>query len=367
MITFFHNFSNTWGAKIILGLLALCMVVWYGVGSFANKNPATQEVITVGSNGVTLQEIMRDFDQERQKLTTMAGRYISPQQAISFGLLAQVVQTKITEKLNENIRADLGLDASHESIQKYVLRTPAFLDVTGNFDKNLFNAYLMQNGLSEKQLADDLKDSLAIKHLENTVASLGYAPNALAELAYRFQNEKRDVSTILIEQNTLKIVEKPSDEDLKEYYEAYAEEFMMPEMRRISIVQITPDTVQSKIKISESDVNDLYEEEKSKYVIPEKRDIAQIRFNTRAEADAFMPSLTPVNFADKAVEIGQTPEQTSFGSVSKDEMLDELSLPAFQAHKGDIIGPVEAISGWHILFVKNITPAITPPAAEIKN
>ena len=63
MIQGFSNFSKGWGAKIILGLLTLSMIVVWGLGGFLNTNVYGQKpAIEVGSDTVSIPELMNAFN-----------------------------------------------------------------------------------------------------------------------------------------------------------------------------------------------------------------------------------------------------------------------------------------------------------------
>ena len=218
MIQGFSNFSKGWGAKIILALLTLSMIVVWGLGGFLNTNVYGQKpAIEVGSDAVSMSELMNAFNAEKDRLTRMmGGRYLSNKEALELGLLDQVVQQQIMERVQNQLFEELGLTASNEAVRKYVERHPAFADAVGNFDKNMFYAYLSQMQMNETMLAQKLQKELAAQHLANTIQELGYAPDLLTRLAYQYQNEKRDVEFAVIRPEDLIITEKPSTEKLRE-------------------------------------------------------------------------------------------------------------------------------------------------------
>lgn len=368
MITFFHNFANTWGAKFIFILLTLCMIVWFGLGSFSNLNPMAEKAVTVGDNSTTIQDVIKDFEIQRKKISQMTGgRYFSPEQAIESGVLLQVVGQQVSDLVATGIREKIGLTASNAAVQKYVERNPVFSDVTGRFDKNMFYAYLAQNQMNEAQLAQKLSDELALRHLTDTVERLGYAPDVLARLLYQYQNEKRNVSALLIDSSKIPVTQKPDEAVLREYYEAEAENLIAPEYRSLNIVLLTPDMMTEKIVIDEEEINAVFEEEKEKYNTPEKRLVSQMRFETNEEAVTMKEKTTPKTFEKLAKEeLGQTEEQTNFGEVSRNDLLDELSIPVFEAKENTIIGPVSSGLGHHLFYVKSIIPAKTMPESQVK-
>ena len=367
MITFFNKLGNSWVAKIILGFLALSMMAFWGLGGITNLNMYNNDAITVGKHSVSLQQIAQRFDQERKNLSAqIGGKYISPAQALEIGLLQKVVQEEINNLVKYQIREDLGLSASNEAVQKYVETNPIFKDALGNFDKNIFYAFLSQRGLSETGLAYQLKDVLAYNHLTDTLSDLSYAPTPISTLAYLSLNETRNVSALFLKPSDLKITERPSEEDLSNYYEAYSENFMKPEFRKIKLLELTPALMEKFIPVTAEEIAQNFEFEKSKYDQPEERELLQILFKTKEEAKQALTYLTAENFEEKALSLGQEKESTYFGMTQKNQLSEALQEPVFKAGKGHITQPIETSLGWQVFYIKDIKEAVKADENMVK-
>lgn len=368
MMIFFNNLGNSWVAKGIFTALALSMVAFWGLGGLSNNNQYTEDAIVVGNQTISANELLNAFNREHQNLSQMlGGQYISPQKAIQIGLGDQVVQQQISKLLSEQIKNDLGLTASNAAVQKYVEHHPAFADALGKFDKNLFYAYLQKNRMTEPQLADKLRDELAMQHLGYALKGIAYAPQSLTDITYRHRNEARDITAININTDKIKLDTLPTDDELKEYYEAYADQFMAPEFRKFSIIRLTPDLMSSRVILNDDEIEKAFIEQKEQYITPEKRSVSQMRFETEEEAKSVLSELTTENFTDKAVEkLKQTPEQTDFGFVARNELLEEMVEPVFNAKKGEIIGPIQTPVGYHIMLVRDIQKEERPNDNDIR-
>ncbi|MDD3668837.1 MAG: SurA N-terminal domain-containing protein [Alphaproteobacteria bacterium] len=369
MIRFFNRFAGSWLSKMILFILTLSMIAFWGLGGLVSTEKGFgQDPIRVGGQAVPMSRLMHAFEAARQQLSRqMMGKYVSPEQALEMGLLDQVVRQHVAELVNAAVEKDLGLTASTAAVQKYVERNPAFAGPTGAFDKNLFYAYLMQTGTNENQLADRLKKELAAQHLRHSVQSVAYVPDALVEIIHRYQNEKRDVSAVLIEPDKIAVAERPTEQQLKDDYEADVEDFMMPERRALTLMRVTPAMMLDKVAVPPEEVEAALAEQRGSFETPEKRAVDQMRFDTAEAARKAMTGLTPANFRQTArTKAGQTDDQTDFGQVAQNELLEDLAAPVFGAKKGAIVGPVQSPMGWHVLLVRDVIPAKTTPAAEMK-
>ena len=365
MISFFNRIGNTWIARAIFAALGISMLAFWGIGGIGNTARPDQTAIQIGNKKISMMELAQEFDTERAKFSQLVGQYLSPKQAMEMGLLQQAVQKKVSDALSQAIQEELGLYASDAAVRKYVERHPAFKDALGNFDRSLFMAYLNQNRLTEPQLAEQLRSELANQHLSNTIRFVAPAPKVLAELYWAKQNELRDVEALLIETDKIKLNTNPTEEDLKDYYEAYASDFMTPETRDIAVLVLSPEKLAASIQIAQDQLDELYAEQKDSYALPEKRHVYQIRFTTKEDAEAIKSSLTTQNFVAKATENGQKENETDFGIVTRAELLTEIADAAFSANQPSIIGPVESPVGWHMIMVSQIQPAVQPSKAAI--
>ena len=369
MTSSYDNSAKNIVSKIILVFLGLSMIVFWGLGGLTNLTLSrNQSAIEIGSDSVSVQQVAQAFDKERERMgAMMGGKYLSPEQGIAAGLLDGAVQAQIIAGVSQKVRDELELTASDAAVAKYVERNPAFADVLGNFDKNIFYAYLSQMRISETELAHKLRKELAMNHLNNTITDLGYNPLVLAEAIYKYKNEKRSVLLGTIKPEDIKIKTEPTEEELKEYYEAYGEQFILPEYRTVQIVQITPDKMADKVAVSEDELTALYEQKKADFGTPETRQLEQMLFDAKDKADGAMQGLTADNFREVAkTKAGQSEEQTNFGWVKKDDIMAELAEAAFNGTKGQILGPIETSSGWHIVLVRDVKAGEKPSEAQIK-
>ncbi len=370
MITFFNRLGNSWVAKIIFGALALSMLAFWGLGGLSNVSTydTSNDAVRVGKTGVSTAQLHQAFEFARKRLSQFSGgTYISPTQAVNMGILDQVIQQEVAGAVQHQIGEELGLTASNKAIQNYVENNPVFHDNTGKFDKNMFYGYLMQSGLSETQLAYKLKKELAFKHLTDSVQGLGYAPEILAKAAYAYKNEKRDIDALLLNPENVTVTAMPTEQEIQDYYEAYAENFMNPEFRTITVMALTPDMMIDRIQINQAQIDELFEEQKDKYNKPEERDLYQMFFKDKAAADAMIAKVNTENFEQLATtEAGQSAADTHFGMTAKNQLMEELGDPVFTAQKGDIVGPIASQVGFHILWVKDIKAAETTPAETVK-
>lgn len=240
MITFFNKIGNSWIAKIICAALGISMMAFWGLGGLSSGFSGNDhKAITVGSDVVTVNQINQIFNRERSKIEALTRNSLSPQKAIEMGFLDHAIQQAINDKLFEKIINEIGLTASEKAVRRYVENNPIFQDNLGNFDTKLFYAYLSQLKMNQAELALQLKNELAQKHLFNAISKTIYPNSSFVKSLTDVQKEQRSVSAYLLKPQNI-VLDTPTETALKEYYDAYQEDFSIPEYRKIQLTFISP-------------------------------------------------------------------------------------------------------------------------------
>lgn len=369
MIMFFRKLSESWIAKLLMILLSISMMMLFGISGMTSMWGKDDTAIVVGSEHVKAQQLMSDFQRDLKKAQAlMGGKYLSPQDAIKMGMMNTVVQQRVSGALKNEMTEDMETIASDAAVRNYIINNPNFQTLTGQFDRNLFAAYLNQMQMSESLFSLNLRKELAQKHVFDAIRAVVVAPSSLTEKVYAYANETRDLDVLLVHTGTVPVSEEPTEDELQEYYAAMEEQLYAPEYRRLSLLKITPETVSAHFVVDEATVQAVYDEHLNNYTKPQRRKVDQILTKDVASADFVMEGLTADNFLQTAQEKGkQTPEETDLGWLEKASVLPEIGDAVFSAQVGEILGPIETTVGYHILVVREIEDAVVTPLSEVRD
>lgn len=369
MIMFFRKLSESWIAKLLMILLSISMMMLFGISGMTSMWGKDDTAIVVGNEHIKAHQLMSDFQRDLKKAQAlMGGKYLSPQDAIKMGMMNAVVQQRVSGALKNKMTEDMETVASDAAVRNYIINNPNFQTLTGQFDRNLFMAYLNQMQLSENQFSLDLRQELAQKHVFDAIRAVVVAPNSLTEKVYAYGNETRDLDVLLVHTGTVPVSKEATEEELQDYYAAMEDQLYAPEYRQLSLMKITPETVSANFEIDEKVIQDAYNENLSNYTKPERRKVDQILTKDAASAAFVLEGLTADNFLQVAEDKGkQTPEETDLGWLEKASVLPEIGDAVFSAKVGEILGPVETTVGYHILVVREIEDAVVTPLSEVKD
>ena len=367
MIIFFRKINDSFVGKIFIAVLAVGMVMTFGVAGIFGSLGTKTTAISVGPRRVSIAELDRALNNEIRRVSSSYGdRYISPKEAIQMGLLTNVINQKKNDLLSDVMLDDIGTVASDASVRSYLINNPLFQTITGSFDRQLFMMYLSRLQMNEAQFAAASQTKLAENHVFDAVSAAVTVPESALDKVYAFENEMRDFDILLITPDRVKVSETPTDADLNDYYDAMQEDLYTPEYRRFSVLTLDNETLGKNIVVSEDEVRALYENSKALYTTPEQRHIKQILV-TEENLPMFDGSVTIENFEQMAEKNGQSAADTDLGWVEKAGVNEAVGEAAFEASAGTVVGPVQSEWGYHFLKVEGIKPAVETSFAEIKN
>ena len=358
MLKFFRDKKDSWFVKGVLILTALSFMSLFGIQGVSSFSESNQALATVGKTKITVYEYTVAFDRAVSRLRASAPVEFSLKDALDAGMVQQVLDGIISEKVSEKTADVSGIGISDSDLYDFIVTDPMFAGYDGAFSRDAFNEHLKKIRQSEKEYVERLRNSARAMRLFGAVQSMGIAPKAQAETMYRLANEKRAADVFFIRAEDVKIPAKPTQKQLQELYEAESDSLIAPEYRSLSVIKLTPEIAAKNVKVSDDFLKDLYEQNKQDFVVEETRQVNQMLFETQADADKAMAALkSGKSFMQVAKTIAnQTEEQTSLGEVVRNGLLTELSDPVFEAKKGAVVGPVKTAFGWQILKVEKITP-----------
>lgn len=368
MLTTFHRLSKSWFFKGILLVTALSFMTFFGVGGLDETARMSNAVITVGDTEVQAGKFVDAYNKAMENARKRLGAAVPDERELENQVLAYVLQTEQSKAVASNAAKNLDITVYPEKVANFIRSIPDFQDVEGNFDKSLFSSFLYFTGQSESAFIEDLQQNILENELFAPVANLAYMPSLMAEEDYAKKFETRDVTVYEIPYAKVKVTEKPSQEEIQNYYDSEKEiSYMNPEYRSLSVLYLPFEDVFASIPVSDEEVLEVYERDKSLYVKPETRKIDQMRFDSLEEAQKAQAELKNKDFRKVASEmLSQSEDDTYLGDLAKSDVLYEAADDLFAAKKNDIVGPVQSEFGWHLFKVLDITEEKVTNLSDVK-
>jgi len=354
MISKLGKMKNSWFVKGVLGVTALSFMSLFGVSSYISGHK-NKPAIKVDDVVIYQDQIAMQFKHEQQMAGKMFGDSVTITDEIKNAMLQGIVQRELSNAIITRMGQKYNIYVSNSLVKQIIYSQPEFRTADGKFDPSRFRQLLSMSGWDEAQYIDNLKKDLIKQQIIYEPIKNFNVPKVMAERLAMIENNKKIFKYVKIDPRDIKIGRSISEEELDQYYNDFAQNFMEPETRDVSVVLLSMQDMENRVVPTEQEIEEYYNANLDHYVVPETRDIAQMTFNNREAADkAYAELQSGKSFMQVAESIGQSKNDTNMGYMAQDAMLPELGGKVFALAQGAVLAPTQSEMGWHIMMVKDI-------------
>ena len=361
-----RNASGPFGLTLII-LLVLAFSVW-GIGDiFRNYDVGT--LARIGDREVDSQEFLFRYNREISRISNELERFVSNEEARDSGIDIQILTNLLVEKTLNSSADKMKLRPSDKSLTERLKNTNSFRNAFNQFDKNVFNQVLRQNGITEDLFFSMERDSIAQAQIYRALFENLNISKEFSNLIYRFQNEDRNVEYLVLNTNTESLdAYEINNQELLSYYNNNKDNYISESKRDFTLLTLLKSELNSLIKVEEGIIKEIYENNLSDYETPEKRTYYVIPFNSSEEVNLALNNFkenTDIN--NIIISRGLSVEDVIQSSLSSEEGLNEaISDKAFELDKNILAGPVPGPFGPTLIYVTKIESSLKQTFLEVK-
>ena len=361
-----RNASGPFGLTLII-LLVLAFSVW-GIGDiFRNYDVGT--LARIGDREVDSQEFLFRYNREINRISNELERFVSNEEARDSGIDIQILTNLLVEKTLNSSADEMKLRPSDNSLTERLKNTSSFRNAFNQFDKNVFNQVLRQNGITEDLFFSMERDSIAQAQIYRALFENLNISKEFSNLIHRFQNEDRSVDYLVLNTNTENVDPyEINNQELLSYYNNNRDNYKSESKRDFTLLTLLKSEISSLIEVEEEIIKEIYENNLSDYETPEKRTYYVIPFNSSEEVNSALNNFkenTDIN--NIIVSRGLSVEDVLQSSISLEEGLNEaISNKAFEVDKNILAGPVQGPFGPTLIYVTKIESSLKKTFLEVK-
>jgi len=361
-----RNASGPFGLTLII-LLVLAFSVW-GIGDiFRNYDVGT--LARIGDREVDSQEFLFRYNREINRISNELERFVSNEEARDSGIDIQILTNLLVEKTLNSSADEMKLRPSDNSLTERLKNTSSFRNAFNQFDKNVFNQVLRQNGITEDLFFSMERDSIAQAQIYRALFENLNISKEFSNLIHRFQNEDRSVDYLVLNTNTENVDPyEINNQELLNYYNNNKDNYKSESKRDFTLLTLLKSEISSLIEVEEEIIKEIYENNLSDYETPEKRTYYVIPFNSSEEVNSALNNFkenTDIN--NIIVSRGLSVEDVLQSSISLEEGLNEaISNKAFEVDKNILAGPVQGPFGPTLIYVTKIESSLKKTFLEVK-
>lgn len=354
MLAHMRKFAKSFFVKVLLVILLASFVLW-GAGDMI-RNSGSSAVMKVGDVTYSAQEFNVVLSEQINAISNQFGITID-NNLLKDPMLQDLILNQVVNKslILQEAKAN-GLLVSDEMV-KYEIATIPYFQKDGKFNKDLFQMFLSNSGMSESRFIEVIKNDIISQNMATIFNISRIVPSIKAKNLAAARLAKRDLSVLEISSSEVKIAEEPSNEELQSIYEEEKSAFVIPEERSVSYFEFSLNDINSDIKVKDEELHEVYKARKSLFVIPEKRSVKQIIFSSEKEAHKAYEALkNEKSFDEVAKEFSREKKTHSMGEITRDGLQPDIADAVFSAGKGEYTSVMKSPLGYHIFFIDSVKP-----------
>ena len=372
MISFLRKGLTSWLVLAILGLVMIAFVIT-GVNSPGGAPVAGggEQLVSVGDQSVSSVEVA---DQVNRQLDRVRQQQPEIDLAAFFegGAYEEIVRQLVGQKAMLAFGENQGFAASKRLIDGEIAGIPAFQNLAGQFDQQVFQQMLRNERITEEQLRQDIAGSIMQRQILLPVAAAPVVPNEMALQYASLLLEQRNGSIGLVPAAAVATGAPPSDAEVAAFYRQNQTRYTIPERRVIRYAAFGPEKVAGATQPTEAEVQAFHRANQERYGAKETRTLNQVVLPSQAAAQAFAAKLAQgTSFAAAAREAGFSEADTRLADQNKAEYQRLTSAAvanaAFAAAEGAATAPVQSPLGWHVVRVEAINRTEETPLAAVQD
>ena len=222
------------GVIVAIACLGLIALAFAGTDVSSNKLfggvAGGDRVATVGDEKIGTAELQRSvqtaLERYRQQNPT-----VTMQVFVAEGAVGKVLDEMLDRESVAVFASKIGLRAGRRLVDSEIANAPYFRGASGKFDDDIYKQALRQQGLSEKELRDDLAKGLLVKQAAVPVSFGTVMPTSIARRYAGVLSEARKGAIALIPSAAYAPAKGPDEAQLNAFYKETRTRYIRPERR----------------------------------------------------------------------------------------------------------------------------------------
>ena len=369
MLDKIRNNTQSKFAKIVLVIIIIPFAL-FGIDSYLSSIGDDVYAAKVNGESITIQSYQNALNRVKDQFLN---QNTPPDPAIfeTAEFRKSVLDGMIASKLvaQEAVRANFVI--SDIQLSQYILGMPGF-QRNGKFDQEAYDNLAMRQNLTPKKLDELIRKDLAKQQVKDSMNKYAFVTKEKIQKLVNLAYQKRDVSMLELRLDDYLKKVNVTDEEIKEYYEANPNNFIMPDQVKVNFLLYSVAEILPKVKITDDEVQQYFEENKAQFEGSQQRRAKHILFLTdsgmteeevidvRRLAESVREEVikSPKKFDELAKEYSKDTESAKkggdLGFFSRGMMVKEFDETVFDMKVGDVSPLVKTQFGFHIIALTEI-------------
>jgi len=360
--------------KIILWLvifsLALGMLLFFIPGMNMGMVATDNSAASVDGQVIPMQEFAEAYRRVVRNYTNGGKNRVDPEMLKTIGLPKQVLDSLVTEKVIQRTAKNLGIDVTADEVRQAVETYPYFQDQGKFIGIERYKALLASNDISVPDFEQDVRNEQLVKKVREVITdSMSVSDRELRDEFAR-TNQQTVVEYVLFKKDDFKKQVKPTEAELRAYFDGHKDSYKVKEKRRIQYLLVPASKIISTVKVTEPEIlaawnqrshEEIVEAAHILFRIPDPSKEAEVKAKAESVLKQVKAGRDFAALAKKYSEdTGSAAHGGVLGPIRRGQMgTKEFEDAAFSLKAGETSDLVRSAAGYHIIKVlSRVTPTL---------
>lgn len=369
MLNLIRENAKGFFAWLIVILIIIPFAFW-GINSYFGGGNADTVVAKVNDVEIAAGEFQRVYVRERARRQQLLGDNADPALLNDALIKRDVIERLVNSEAVAQAAAEAGLRISDSQLAREIIQNPQF-QRDGRFDGELYARILNSMGLTEQGFEAQVKQDMLVEQLISGITGSEFATGKELQEVAALVSQERDIGYMVLATGDFPEDITPSDDEVKAYYEANKDRFILPEQVSVEYLELSAADLMGDIDVDEDALRSMYEQHQADFVQAEERRASHILITVDPDADEAADKAAH----DKALQLlGRIRTGESFEELAKAESQDPGSAAqggdlgffgrgmmvkpfedtVYSMSVGEISEPVRTNFGYHIIKLTDI-------------
>ncbi|MDO8785353.1 MAG: SurA N-terminal domain-containing protein [Syntrophales bacterium] len=262
MLELMRKHARNWLMKVILGLIIIVFIFYFG--SMGGRQKA-ETIAIVDGKPIAIADFHREYENLIDSYRQRYGEALTGDLLKRLNLKQQAFDNLVNQAVILHQADKIKLEVIPEEVAAAIVSLPGF-QRNGVFDDRIYRQTLRYNKITPEEFEEGQKKTLTISKFENIVFDAIKISDQEVYDLYRFQNEKININFLKFSPKDFRGEIMPSQKDLEAYLKAHGNDFRKPENVQLKYVSFLGQDFAPSVQIADIDVADYYEQHKSEFL-----------------------------------------------------------------------------------------------------
>jgi peptidyl-prolyl cis-trans isomerase D len=354
---------------LVIFSLALGMLLFFVPGINLGNVTTDSSAASVDGKAIPMRDYVNAYHRLVKRYSNNGKNKTDPETLKALGISKRVLDDLIASKVIEVVAERFGLDVTPSEVRQ-AIETATYLQDQGKFiGIERYKALLAANDLTVEEFEEDMRNAQLQKKVRAIITdALDVTDSELRE-DFSKTNQQTQVVYAFLKKDDFKKRVKPTDADLRAYFDAHKADYQIKEKRKVQYLLVPFAQMLSSINVTDQELMDEWSKSPHEETVQAAHILLKVDdpskdAEVKAKTEGILKQLkSGGDFADLAKKFSQDTGSATQGGYlppfSRGQMVKEFEDAAFSLKPGETSGLVHTQYGYHIIRVmRHETPSL---------